>query len=467
MKATLVRAALAIVVLGLVACQEHAEPSLTPGQQKKVEANLLSAAPTPRFPIGAIIEDQVKLIGVDIDKTEVAPGETVTVTWYIEGLADKPGDNSLFVHFQGRKNDRAAWMNLDHHPIEGLFPLRKLAKGQIIRDVQTFTVKSGFPPGEAHLYWGLWRGEYRLKVSNPDQVKHDAENRVIAAAFTVKGDAKAAAGTSPLPTAAVRRLPAGAAIAIDGKLDEPAWNLARWTPFWTSPDGKDGPAPRARARFLFDDDSLYVAVQAEDDDVWTTFTARDSNTWEQEVIELFIDADGDGKDYLELQVTPANVIFDAKFERHRSDLEKARAWNMEGLETAVTVDGTLNARDDRDRGYVVEMKVPVAQVPGAKAPLAHGQTWRTNLFRWDFPKSGRQMAAAFSPPVVGDFHALDRFGTLAFVDPAEGAAMPPVRATGAGGSIVAPSPIKLDPTRLKPIDLTPAKPTPAPASGAK
>ena len=61
-----------------------------------------------------------------------------------------------------------------------------------------------------------------------------------------------------------------------------------------------------------DADYLYIAVESEDTDVWSTFTKRDANTWEQEVIEVFIDADGNKKDYLELQVTPANVVFDAK-----------------------------------------------------------------------------------------------------------------------------------------------------------
>jgi hypothetical protein len=453
--------ALVVAVAPLAACQEHAEPSLTPGQKKKVEAHLLSQAPTPKLPLGAVIEDQVKLVGVDVDKTEVAPGDTVTVTWYIEGLADKPDDNMIFVHFQGRPNDRKAWMNLDHHPIEGLFPLRKLKKGQVIKDVQTFTIKDEFPGGEAKLYWGLWRGEYRLKIKNPDQVANDGDNRVIAATFKVKGDDKPANAAAGLPTATARKLPEGQTLTIDGKLDEAAWDTTQWTPWWTSPDGKNGAAPRVRARFLWDDAFLYVAVQAPDEDVWSTFTDRDSNTWEQEVIELFIDADGDQKDYLELQVTPANVVFDAKFERHRSDLAKARAWNMAGLKTGAHVDGTLNARDDRDRGYTVEMAVPVAEVPGAVAPIAHGQTWRANLFRWDFPKGGRQMAAAFSPPVVGDFHALNKFGTIQFVDPVQ-ARLPAVRAASKNGDIVAPSPVKLDPAKLRALDLKkPGAPTPA------
>ena len=98
--------------------------------------------------------------------------------------------------------------------------------------------------------------------------------------------------------------------------------------------------------------------------MFATLTQRDSDTWTQEVIELFIDADGDRKDYIELQVTPANVVFDARFPRYRSNLKAARAWNMKGLQTGAYVDGTLNKRDDVDTRFTVEFAVPLGEVPG-------------------------------------------------------------------------------------------------------
>lgn len=398
-----------LICLLAAGCSEHLEATLTPAQQKRVQAHLLDAPPSPQIKIGAVIEDQIRLIGLDLDKRSYTPGEPLTVTWYLEALQDGREDNMIFVHLQGPKNNARAWMNLDHHPIEGLWPLRKLKKGQIVKDVQTFTIRPDFLPGEAHLYWGLWRGERRLKISNPDAVKVDSEGRVIAADIKILGDPKA---KPALTTATAAALAEGETITLDGKLDEGAWSRAVWTSYWTDPRGRGAPAPKTRARFLWSATHLYIGVYAEDEDVWSEFTDRDSNTWEQEVIEVFIDADGDRKDYLELQVTPANVIFDARFAKHRSDLATARAWNMEGFKTAVHVDGTVNKRDDLDRGYTVEMAIPVAEVPGAKAPISGGQSWRVNLFRWDAPKGQRQVSSAFSPPIVPDFHALNRFGRL-------------------------------------------------------
>ena len=48
--------------------------------------------------------------------------------------------------------------------------------------------------------------------------------------------------------ATARKLPEGQTITVDGKLDEAAWDTTQWTPWWTSPDGKNGAAPRVRAR---------------------------------------------------------------------------------------------------------------------------------------------------------------------------------------------------------------------------
>jgi hypothetical protein len=442
---TVAATAAPLAILSLPGCAEHATPTLTPAQKKKAEAALVTDA-RPSVSVGAVIEDQVRLIGYDIDKTTVAPGQTFTVTYYLEALAEPMGDNTIFVHFQGKKNDRKAWMNLDHHPVEGLLPLRQLKKGQIVKDVQRVTVPADFTGGEAKLYWGLWRGEYRLKIKNPDAVPHDDEGRVVLATVQVKG------ARPSLPQATALRIPDDAAVAVDGKLDEAGWSTASWTPKFTHPNGTDAAAPDAQAAFLWTPTTLFVGVRATDTDIWTDFTERDSNTWEQEVIELFIDADGDKKDYLELQVTPANVVFDARFEAHRSDLAKARAWNMAGLRTAVAVEGTLNARDDEDKGFTLEMAIPIAEVPGAPhSPAVAGDVWRVNLFRWDFPKGGRQQPSAFSPPIVPDFHALDRFGRLTFVDPA---APPPASAApsaaqstpapASGAAVSAPAPLSAE-----------------------
>jgi hypothetical protein len=77
-------------------------------------------------------------------------------------------------------------------------------------------------------------------------------------------------------------------------------------------------------------------------------------------------------------------------------------------------------------------------------PPAPGHVWRINMFRMDVPQGKPQQASGWSPPLVGDFHALDRFGELVFGD-AQGAVPPPapppppaVAKEKSGGAAAAP-----------------------------
>src|SRR5207247_307497 len=65
-------------------------------------------------------------------------------------------------------------------------------------------------------------------------------------------------------------------------------------------------------RALWDQTGLYVRFDARDPDPWSTMTRRDEHLWEEEVVEIFLDLDRSGKDYAEVEVSPANVICDVR-----------------------------------------------------------------------------------------------------------------------------------------------------------
>jgi len=214
----------------------------------------------------------------------------------------------------------------------------------------------------------------------------------------------------PLPTYRARR--ARGPIAVDGRLDEQAWAGA---PRVDLVETLAGRAPRyaTRARLLWDDEALYVAFECRDDEVWVRPGRKDDDAiWEDEVVEVFLDPGGAGHDYVELEVSPANVRFDARFTSHRSDLAAARAFSS-GARTAVGVDGALTIGGGAPapaRGWTVELAVPWAAL-GVDARA--GRRWRMNLYRLEtHNRAGVVEGSGFSPPLRGDFHALDRFGWL-------------------------------------------------------
>ena len=174
---------------------------------------------------------------------------------------------------------------------------------------------------------------------------------------------------------------------------------------------------KTEAKLLWDKKNLYVAFDNTDDDVWTDLSKRDDKLWTEEADELMIDADGNGRTYIELQVAPNGNIFDTYLPspRHYEDTVdpklKPFSWNSK-MTAKVHVDGTLNKRDDQDKGWTVELALPLEDVKGmddksaVRLPPEPGDVWRINMYRMDLPKGKPQQAAGWSPPLVGDFHAL-------------------------------------------------------------
>ena len=101
-------------------------------------------------------------------------------------------------------------------------------------------------------------------------------------------------------------------IAIDGRLDEQAWDTAAWTDAFVDIQGDEHPTPpmMTRAKMLWDDEHLYVGAVLQDDHVWATLTERDQIVFHDNDFEVFIDPDGDGRAYYEIEVNANNTIFD-------------------------------------------------------------------------------------------------------------------------------------------------------------
>jgi hypothetical protein len=205
-----------------------------------------------------------------------------------------------------------------------------------------------------------------------------------------------------------------APIAIDGVLAEAAWDRAeRAGPFVRSLDGQPCSA-RTVARLLWDDDNLYVAFQAEDPDISTPFSRDDEPLYTSNVVEIFLNPSGDLRRYDEIELAPSNALFDASFTGRRQGMDLS--WSSRARH-AVHLDGTLNDSRDVDRGWTAELAIPFATLTGMPHPRPRrGDRWRFNLYRLRQGRGQPGEGQAYSPPMVGDFHALDRFATLRFDD---------------------------------------------------
>jgi hypothetical protein len=205
-------------------------------------------------------------------------------------------------------------------------------------------------------------------------------------------------------------------ITVDGVLAESAWDRAEKAgPFVRSLDGKPCSAA-TEARLLWDDENLYVAFLSEDPNVSGAFFNDDEKLYTSNVVEIFLNPSGDAaRGYDEIEVAPTNALFDASFvggPRQGMDL----AWSSHARH-AVHVDGTLNDARDVDRGWTVELAIPFASLTGMPKPKPErGDRWKFNLYRLRQGPGQPGEGQAYSPPMRGDFHALDKFATLRFDD---------------------------------------------------
>jgi len=194
-------------------------------------------------------------------------------------------------------------------------------------------------------------------------------------------------------------------IVIDGVLAESAWDRAEKAgPFVRSLDGKPCTAA-TEARLLWDDENLYVAFLSEDPNVAGAFFKDDEKLYTSNVVEIFLNPSGEAlRGYDEIEVAPTNALFDASFvggPRQGMDL----SWSSRARH-AVHVDGTLNDPRDVDRGWTGMVKPRPER----------GDKWKFNLYRLRQGPGQPGEGQAYSPPMRGDFHALDRFATLRFDD---------------------------------------------------
>jgi hypothetical protein len=185
--------------------------------------------------------------------------------------------------------------------------------------------------------------------------------------------------------------------AVTADVNDPAWASAVTISDLTPSIGtKPGTRPLpTTVKLLWDEQFLYVRFVCKDNDIYIPFQGdqRDREYYRGDAAEVFLDSVGDGRQYYEIQVTPANQVFDQTLlvtadkvtsrpnGRLTDDILQRNwwkdiSWDIEGLKTAAT-----RAKD----GWIVDIAIP------AKAALRrlgeakfHPMTLHAHLMRYDW-----------------------------------------------------------------------------------
>jgi hypothetical protein len=184
-----------------------------------------------------------------------------------------------------------------------------------------------------------------------------------------------------------------------------------------------GAAPyETRFRALWAPDGLYLRWDADDPAPWHTMTNRDDKIWNEEVVEIFLDPAWAGKDYWELEISPANVVCDVRMVAPYPNVTSDLSWNHEGLVSQVRHE---TQPDGSPRRWVATAFAPWAgfrslPVPERVAlPPAPGDAWGFNVFRIERPNGPERptegaVNRAWSPTGTPSFHAPAAFRKFIF-----------------------------------------------------
>jgi choline-sulfatase len=135
-----------------------------PEAATKLAAALPRKRPAPAVPLDVDLGGAVRLLGVDLGRAQVRAGDDLEITWYWQSEKPLAGAWRPFVHVEGPTRFLG-----DHDPVDGLLPMARWHKGQVVADRQRLRIPPGTPAGSYTIFTGVYQRGERLPVSGvPD-----------------------------------------------------------------------------------------------------------------------------------------------------------------------------------------------------------------------------------------------------------------------------------------------------------
>lgn len=127
------------------------------------------------------VQDEVSLLGYDVDETWAVPGGVLLLTLYWQ--ADRPTvlPYKVFTHLE----DRQLWAQADDEPGCANFPTYRWRPGRQVIDRHAIFLPEDLPPGEYPIQLGLYEVRSGLRMDLLDQLGNPAGNALILPAVTV------------------------------------------------------------------------------------------------------------------------------------------------------------------------------------------------------------------------------------------------------------------------------------------
>ena len=224
-------------------------------------------------------------------------------------------------------------------------------------------------------------------------------------------------------------------INIDGKDDELAWSNAIYTNDFIDIEGDKIPRQKTNVKMLWDDKFLYIFAKLYENHIWGDITKRDEVIYYNNDFEVFINPNDDVFSYGEIEINALGTEWDLFLNRpYRLKGKADSSWDINGLKSAVDINGTLNDPNDLDDYWTVEIAIPLKEIEklntsGKDEKVISGDVWRINFSRvnWDFEinngvysrkkENGKYLPEynwVWSPQGIINMHVPENWGYLVF-----------------------------------------------------
>ncbi|MEK3888352.1 carbohydrate-binding family 9-like protein [Bacillus sp. FSL K6-3431] len=176
---------------------------------------------------------------------------------------------------------------------------------------------------------------------------------------------------------------------LNGRLDKLFWEKAPWSENFVDIEGNAKPIPtkQTRVKMLWDDEYFYFGAELIEDEIWATLTERDAVIFHDNDFEIFIDPDGDTHNYYEFEINALNTVWDLLLVKpYRDGGPSVNGWDINGMKTAVYLDGKLNDPSNKknNRKWSIEVAMPwniLKECAKEGRPPKSGEFWRVNFSR--------------------------------------------------------------------------------------
>ncbi|HEY1192582.1 carbohydrate-binding family 9-like protein [Flavobacterium sp.] len=201
-------------------------------------------------------------------------------------------------------------------------------------------------------------------------------------------------------------------IQIDGDLTD--WETPFLGPFVIHNSGEKA-IQNTFVSFLWDDKNLYIAYNCTDSNIVGKPQKKDAQIfYTDDLVEIFIDPDGDGQNYVEIGVNAFSTNYDL--------LLKCISPKCGGWKTAIdfNIIGMETVSKINPEGYTVEIKIPFLSFEkiknGGFLKPKIGTKWKANAFRIDYGKTIEYLALQPYKSSKFGFHQPEEFAVFEFVE---------------------------------------------------